>query len=228
MAKKVTITGSNFLRSTSDAWGGKNQTQSDQSVYGIPVPAGAEWGANKDEVERFIKAQLGSKFADFRTTEPDANNFIHILCFASVEDATSYDSDPVAGESLIVKNLTIPISTASIDSYVASLTTSRSTSLQYLVKDGDSFRIPLRFNATHIIAATSQQEPMSGNGTLIVERSANGTTWTQVYTRTIATSSESTGFPIDLDIKGMMNVGSLNYIRLRATFPYTDNEGTER
>ena len=226
MAKKVTITGSNFLRSTSDAWGGKNQTQSDQTVYGIPVPAGAEWGANKDEVERFIKAQLGSKFADFRTTEPDANNFIHILCFASVEDATSYDSDPVAGESLIVKNLTIPISTASIDSYVASLTTSRSTSLQYLVKDGDSFHIPLRFNATHIIAATSQQEPMSGNGTLIVERSANGTTWTQVYTRTIATSSESTGFPIDLDIKGMMNVGSLNYIRLRATFPYTDNEGT--
>ena len=33
------------------------------------------------EVERFLKAQFGMKFGDFRTTSPDANNFIHILCF---------------------------------------------------------------------------------------------------------------------------------------------------
>lgn len=180
------------------------------------------------EVETFLKAQIGDKFGDFRTTQPDEHNFIHLLCFSTEDDAHAWDEDPQGSASLVLKDITIPISTASVDSYVLSLSTSRSTSIQYLVKDGDSFPVPLRLNATHIVAATSSQEAMSGNGTLIVERSSDGTSWTQTHTQTMAASSESTGFPLELDLKGMLEEGSLNYIRLRATFPYTDIEGVEK
>lgn len=235
MAKKITIAGSNLLETLSNPWGGVNDTDSVITVHGTTIPIGAEWGMNRGEVERFIKAKLtehetaiGTKFADFRISEPDSNNFLHLLCFATSDDASAYDSDPVEHAGLIKKNITIPISTTSTDSYIGQLATNRSTSVQYLVKDGDSFTIPLRFNAYHVIAATSQQEAMSGNGTLIVERSQNGTTFVQVHQQQIATSSESTGYPTTIDLKGMLNEGSTNYVRLRVVFPYTNHEGEQK
>ena len=228
MAKKITINGSNKLSQISDDWGGKNESNESQIVYGITIPPGVEWGMNRGEVERFIKEQFGTKFGDFRTTDPDANNYIHILCFATAADAAVWDNDETEGAELILKDLTIPISTASVDSYMAQLATSRSTSTQYLVKDNDDFVVPLRFNALHIIAATSSQEYMSGNGTLIIERSVNGSTWTQVKTMTIAASSASTGYPTELNLKGLLLEGTANYIRLRVSFAYTDNEGTAK
>ena len=233
MAKKIVITGLNLLTTTGDAWGGVNSGSEPVSIHGTTVPAGKEWGINRDEVERFVKAQLATKIGDFRTTSPDANNFIHILCFATKADAALYDNDPETygpgGESdKVVKNLTIPISTASVDSYIGTLSVGRSTSTQYLVRDGESFEIPVRFNAKHIIAATSQQEAMSGSGTLIVEHSQNGTTWTQVATQTIAASQEETGYPDTVDLQGLLVTGTLNHIRLRVVFPYTDYEGESK
>lgn len=190
-------------------------------------------GHSGQEVERFLKAQLGTKFGDFRTTSPDANNFIHILCFATKADATLYDNDPETygpggSQDKVVKDLPIPISTASVDSYIGTLSVNKSTSTQYLVKDGESFVIPMRFNAKHIIAATSQQEAMSGTGTLIIERSPNGTTWTQVMTQPIAASAEDTGYPDSVDLKGLLLTGSANHVRLRVLFQYTDYEGEQK
>ena len=227
MAKKITITGENLLTSLSQPWGGVNDTASPITVHGTTVPAGAEWGINRGEIERFLKAQYGTKFGDFRTTEADSNGFIHLLAFATTAVAAIWDADPEAGASLIIKNLTIPISTASTDSYAAQLTTSRSTATQYLVKDGTSFIVPLRFNALHVIAATSTTEYMSGNGTLIVERMQNSQ-WVQIATQTIAASSESTGYPAQFDLKGLLATGTVNQIRFRATFGYTDFEGESK
>ena len=228
MEKKITIEGLNLLTNLSQPWGGVNNTEQTITVHGQDVPPGKEWGINREEIERFVKAQYGTKIGDFRTTDPDEHNFIHLLCFATKADASAWDADPGGNPGLVVKDLTIPISTASVDSYLGTLATSRSSSTQYLVRDGDSFEIPLRFNVTHIMAATSTQEPMSGNGTLIVEQSVNGTTWTQVTARTIAASSESTGYPFTIDIKGLLTEGSVNYIRLRVNFQYTDGEGTAK
>ena len=61
MAKKVTINGSNIISSLSDAWGGTNNSSSAQTIHGTSVPAGAEWGINRGEVERFVKAQMSSQ-----------------------------------------------------------------------------------------------------------------------------------------------------------------------
>ena len=226
--KKIVIEGQNLLTNITQPWGGVNDGESAITVYGTQVPPGYEWGVNRDEIERFMKTQYNTKFGDFRTTDPDQNNFIHMLCFATKADAAAWDEDPEGAAGLIVKDLTIPISVANVDSYVATLSTNRLTGTQYLVKDGDDFLIPLRLNATHIIAATSSQEPMSGSGTLIVERSTNGTDWTQVRSSTMAAVSEQTGYPLTINMKGLLIDGNLNYIRLRATFPYTDNEGQSK
>lgn len=227
MAKRIIIQGSNLLTSLSDDWGGVNNTGAEITIHNTAIPDGAEWAINKGEVERFIKAQYGIKFGDFRTTDPDEHNFVHLLCFATTEDASAYDSDPTQ-TGLVIKDLTIPISTATVDSYVATLVTSRSTTTQYLVKDGGSFEIPLRFNATHIIAATSTQEAMSGNGVLYVERSQNGTSWTQIMKQNIAASTENTGYSASVDPKGLLIEGTSNYIRLRTTYSFVDGDGNER
>ena len=226
MAKKITINGSGFLSDLTQAWGGTNETDAQQTIHGTAVPPGAEWGINRGEVERYIKQVLGAqgnvlgqKVGDFRTTSPDQNNFIHILCFASKEDAALYDTDSDTYGILIIRDLVIPISTVQADTYLVSLSSDRSATVQYLVKDGGEFIIPLRFNITRVIAATSSQEAVSDNGTLIVERSPNGTSWTQVYSRSMASSMEADGFPDSIDLKGLLREGNLNYIRLRASYP---------
>lgn len=232
MAKKITITGSEHLTSLDDEWGGINNSEGPINKYGTVVPAGAEWGMNRGEVERFIKTQFKGKFGDFRTTEPDERSFIHLLCFATTGDANLYDTlieeHPEEANALVVKNLTIPIPTISSDSYLATLATSRSTSTQYLVKDGDSFEIPLRLNVTHTIAATNTPEPLYGIGRLTVQCSVNGTSWENVIKTNIDAVGETSGYPTTINMKGLLSEGRLNYIRISASFPYTDNEGVER
>ena len=227
MAKKITINGTNLLTDITQPWGGVNTGSEPIQVHGTTVPAGAEWGINRDEVERFLKSQFGTKFGDFRTTDPDTNGFIHILAFATKADAAVWDEDPEAGAALVIKDLTIPISTASTDSYAALLVTELSTATTYLVQDGASFIVPLRFNAVHVVAATSSTEYMSGNGTLIIERMTGGS-WVQQSQQTIAASSETSGYPTEVDLKGLLATGSVNQVRLRVTFTYTDFEGETR
>lgn len=57
MAKKITIPGTNILTSKNDPWGGVNNTNAPITVHGVTIPAGAEWGINKGEIERFLREQ---------------------------------------------------------------------------------------------------------------------------------------------------------------------------
>ncbi len=222
MAKKVTITGTNLLTTLAQAWGGT--ADSATTIYGTPVPAGAEWGVNKAEVERFIKSVLSSlgttKAGDFRWHRPSDSNYFYLLLFATKGDAEEWDADNTLENYIARRQL--PISAVQSDSYVAQLRTSRSTSTQYLMKDGDSFEVPLRFNAIYINGMMSTQEYISAYGVLTVERSVNGTTYTEVSRQTISASMDDEGFPITLDLKGLLVEGSANYIRLRASY---DNNG---
>lgn len=58
MAKKKTIPGIRILQNITDPWGGVNNEGHDIEVYGTIVPAGMEWGVNREEVERFMKEVL--------------------------------------------------------------------------------------------------------------------------------------------------------------------------
>jgi len=64
MAKKITIPGTNILTSKNDPWGGVNNTNAPITVHGVTIPAGAEWGINKGEIERFLREQHISAAAE--------------------------------------------------------------------------------------------------------------------------------------------------------------------
>ena len=229
MAKKVTITGTNKLSSLNDAWGGVNSDNSAQTIHGTSVPAGAEWGMNREEVERFIKQQFGTKFGDFRWQRPQDSNYYYLLVFATKADATAWDGDNTITN--YIQRLQLPISAVQSDSYTATLSTSRtgsSAGTPFLIKRGENWNVPVRLNAWHIIAATSSQDPIAATVQLIVERSTNGTDWTQVRTATISTSESTSGYPNSVNIGKDLDTGqdAQYQVRLRVeAIPYTDNEG---
>jgi len=178
------------------------------------------------EVEAFIKKEFGKRAGAVRWVQD--GTFYNIQIFASAADKAAYISDPVENAALLLDEQQLPISSTTSDSYVARLYCNRDTSKNYAVKDGDSFEASLRFSALHIIAATSEQEGMSGNGTLIIERSTDGSTWTRVATQSIASSDPTAeNFPTTVDVGKYLLTGRQNYIRLRATFGYTDPSGAD-
>lgn len=185
---------------------------------------GQPYGYDKEQVEALVKGQFKKRFGAIRTTVVD--NYIHILGFATEADATNYMADPTTYASLLIQDFPTQIAASQGDSYYALLSTDRSTSTQYLVKDGDSFDIHLRLNAIHSIQAMGgAQEYLSGNGTLYVEQGTNGSDFPNVTTFTIQASSNDSGYPTTINLKGLLANGRTNHIRLRATFPYIDNEG---
>ncbi|MBQ7157773.1 MAG: hypothetical protein IJR86_08285 [Bacteroidaceae bacterium] len=227
MAKKVTIDGSNKLSQLSDDWGGKNESGSSQTKYGVSIPAGAEWGMNRGEVERFIKQQFGKKAGAFRWQQD--GTFYKLQVFATEADKAAYIADPENNAALLLAEQQLPISSVQSDSYVARLYCNRDNVAQYVAKDGSPFIVGLRFSATHIIAATSEQEGMNGSGTLIIERDTSGNgNFTQVGTRSIVSVEPgTTGYPVEVDLGPYLAEGRVNVIRMRASFRYSDNNGEQ-
>ena len=229
MAKKVTITGTNKLSSLNDAWGGVNSGNSAQTIHGTSVPAGAEWGMNREEVERFVKEQFGTKFGDFRWQRPQDSNYYYLLVFATKADATAWDGDNTLTN--YIQRLQLPISAVQSDSYTATLSTSRtgsSAGTPFLIKRGENWNVPVRLNAWHIIAATSTQDPIAATVQLKVERSTDGVNWTQVRTATISTSEGTTGYPNSINVGKDLDTGQDAQYQLKISveaIPYTDNEG---
>lgn len=178
------------------------------------------------EVEAFIKKVFGQRAGAVRWVQD--GSFYSIQLFASPSDKAAYISDPVGNAELLLDEQQLPISTSQTDSYVARLYCDRDTSRNYAVKDGDTFNASLRFSALHIIAATSEQEGMSGNGTLIIERSTDGTNWTRMATQPIVSSEPSAvDYPTTVNVGQYLLTGRQNQIRLRATFGYTDSNGDD-
>ena len=178
------------------------------------------------EVEAFVKQQLSSMYGYIRpSSSVDSNTFYHIECFNSAADALLYDTDPETYAALKLQDMTLPIATVSSDSYMASLSCNKLTSNNYVVKDGGAFEIGVRYTSVHIIGATSQSENFGANGMLIIERSVNnGTSWTQVATQVIRSSDlDVTTYPDTINVGQYLTASSVNLIRLRVSFQYTDD-----
>ena len=213
MAKKITIQGTNLLESLGDAWGGVNDTQAPITPYEgkgaeTVVPPGKEWGVTKDEVERFIKAQLGTKVGDIRWHKPESSNYYDLLVFATKADATAWDADKTLENYIGRKQL--PISAVQSDSYIATLSTSKTgstTQAPFVVKRGEDWVVPVRLNAWHIISATGQQIFIPVTATVVVERSTNGQNWTQVRTATVSSTESESGFPNSINVGPSLDTG---------------------
>ena len=179
------------------------------------------------EVENAIKAFLGTKFGDFRTTDADENNHIHILCFATPEDAELYDDDPVTYAGLVIKDLMIPINVTQGDVYISDLATSTDTAIDYIVADADDFNVNLQFKATLYRSATGDRVNYGGNGTITIERSVNGGAYEVVGTTQAASQDpDSETYPFELNIGKYLSAGANNAIRLSASYTYTTAQGT--
>lgn len=104
MAKKVTINGSNLLSDLSQDWGGRNTGDSAQTIHGTSVPAGAEWGLNRGEIERFIKEQFKGKAGVFHYDQ-DTSKY---LVFADDADRDLYLSDREEYAELLIGTFDAP------------------------------------------------------------------------------------------------------------------------
>ena len=131
---KITIEGQNLLNSLDDDWGGQNNTQESITPYSeqgasTPVPAGAEWGMNRGEVERFIKAQLTSAagaITCFKVVQDqDQQNVIAGFrnedAYEEWRELSDEDKWGSAGQAYIVSYAVLPSAEGS-DAYTVSLT----------------------------------------------------------------------------------------------------------
>ena len=234
MAKKVTIEGSNLLQNLNDDWGGVNNSQGSVTPYSgqgasTPVPAGAEWGMNRGEVERFIKSRFkGSIGFLIWSDEIDASNFYHLLGFATEYDYELWSEDSEEYSDLLLVDIALPISTVQGDSYGAYLFTSADTTANIVVAERE-LSIPLRFHAVR--NSNGERLNMGAKGTLQIQRSMdNGSTWTTVGT--LAGAIDSTDYSntttyTNIEIGQFLAEGR-QLIRIRASFTYTDDNNQDR
>lgn len=196
------------------------------------IQDGKLYGYDKARVEAFLKAQFGTKSGAVRWNKPEGENYYYLLLFDTAEHAVAWDEDPTSVEPIETQQL--PISTIQADSYLATLSTSKtgsSISSPFVMKKGLSWVVPLRFNVWRIMAAMGgEREAIVGTGTLTVERSANGVNWdTTTITKSISAVDVTEGFNDSVNIGSFVDTGqdAQLQVRLRASLTYTDNEGNE-
>lgn len=163
------------------------------------------------EVETFIKNEFKKKIGAVRFYKRSEDaTYYRIQGFASSEDKALYESDPETYASLVVEEVEVPISTVKSDSYVATLATSKTGSTAqapFVIKRGEDWVVPVRLNAWHLIAATGQQIFIPITATIIVERSSNGQSWTQVRTATVSSTESESAFPNNINIGPSLDTG---------------------
>ncbi len=228
MAKKVKIPGSDLLHSLDQPWGGVNDTDETIVIYGVEIPPGAEFGMNRGEVERFIKAQLASKSGYMRIPrEKSENGFYFIQGFASQAAAALYDEDQEEHADLLLFTVEIPISTEQ-DSYGAYLFTTLDQTADIVVAE-PTLNVNFRFHAVKV--TNGERLNMGAKGTLTIQRSLdNGNTWESF---TLANAINSTDYS-NTETYTQINLGpylSKEYsqlVRVRASFRYVDENDEEK
>lgn len=218
MAKKVTIQGSGILQDLLDAWGGVNTSNTPITPYSdrgatTIVPAGAEWGVNRGEVERFIKDMLGENFAKYGYLHIPLTKFddgyYHLRCYLNEE---AYLADPTD----FIQDIQIPISTDKGVSYSARLVASTNALTDIVVADR-AYTTGLRF--TSILNDNGDIQNAGENGTLNFQRSVDGgMTWSSVGTATILSrNTDDTGFD-QFEIGQYLVLDRKTIIRVNASY----------
>lgn len=238
MAKKIKIQGTGHLHSITDPWGGVNETDHEIEVYGTIVPAGAEWGMNRDEVERFMKECFGKKKAGaiHNTTTRQQDNFKHTWGFATEADKETYLAALDAleeGETLDEETAAlrifdepIPINEEQGTTYSARLTTSIVDTTAAIAVTEPVLDVPLRFCG--VVNDNGTIDNVGVNGTINIWRSANGVDWGNPIG-----SQQLPSRKLDYEAYDSVNIGQYlqegeYQYRFQASFQYEDSEGVTR
>ena len=227
MAKKVTITtnpGQELLTSLSQDWGGKNESAEAISINGISVPAGAEWGINRGEVERFIKSELGKRASVMKVVT--ANNYAYIVGFASETDYHTWaDAGSDIASTIPLFAERIPIAVNTTVQFVARLTVDADPDQQIVaIKQG--YNVGVQFNAQRTDAGGT--EDLTATGTLqIFRRTTANDDWPAVPVASMRLASVPTGSTdftlVDIG-KYFIPNNDTQQIALRVTYSETDDE----
>lgn len=205
----------------------------DLSVPWSGTDAQGQYGYDKSRVEDLLKQQIGSKYSDFRTSPPDANNYIHLYFFVTEEDAASYDElkddQPEEAYALVAKDLIIPINTAQADSFNSYLYTTMDPTADIVVSEA-SLDVSLRFCAVKI--SNGERQNLGSRGTLTIQNSLdNGVTWNTVATLDSVINSvdyDQTEIFFTFNLGQYLSKEYTQFLRVRASFKYTDEEDVER
>ena len=237
MAKKIKITGNDLLHTINDDWGGVNNTSENIEIHGFTIPPGVEWGMNREEVERFIKAQFKGRVGClYVTTERQQDNYKHIWGFATEADKVTYlealdaleEGETLDEETAALRicDAAIPINEEQGVNYSARLSTSIVDTTAAIAVTEPVLDVPLRFCG--VVNDNGTIDNVGVNGTINIWRSSNGVDW---------------GNPIGsqqlpsrgLDYEGYDSVSIGQYLqegeyqyRFQASFQYEDSEGVTR
>lgn len=225
------------MHSLDQPWGGVNDTDETMVVYGVEIPPGAEFGMNRGEVERFIKALFKGRIGSlYFTPQRQEDNFKHVWGFANEADKNTYLEALAALEegetldeetaALRICDEAIPINEEQGVNYSARLTTSIVDTTAAIAVTEPVLDVPLRFCG--VVNDNGTIDNVGVNGTINIWRSSNGVDW---------------GNPIgsqqlpsrNLDYEGYDSVSIGQYLqegeyqyRFQASFQYEDSEGVTR
>ena len=191
-------------------WGG------DASTDNQPVSGG--------RVQEWLKTNINGRYGFLNMRFNESESMYYIECFTSEDDYKKYESDKLAYESLLLQSVQIPISTVEGDTFTATLKTSLKNDANIVVVDG-LLEVPLNYRSIKI--SQIGNENANYTGTLVVERSTDGSTWNVVGTIPNALISKELD---DTDSYQNVNIGQFlaqgrQMVRVRATYNYTNDEG---
>lgn len=179
---------------------------------------------NGRQVQDFVKAEFGKRFGYLNMRFNESESMYYIECFTSEDDYKAYEADKEANKKLLLQSVQIPISTIEGDTFTATLKTSLKNDANIVVADGN-LEVPLNYRSIKISQIGNENANYAG--TLVVERSTDGSTWNVVGNIPNALISKDLD---DTDTYQKVNIGQFlaqgrQQIRVRATYNYTNDEG---
>ena len=244
MARKVTIQGEELVNSLEEPWGGQNDTGDAVDIHGTEVPAGSEWGLNRKEVERFIKAQFGTKTGClYVTPRKQTDNYYHLWGFATEATRDAYLEAVAAlqpGQSLDEETAALRLADEAIpiNEEVGTTFAARLTLL-----DISDEAHPVTLEGTNPIVAVTREYNIgvrycgiqndSGeisnageSGTLTVQRSTDGgNNWTTVGTAQLTSLNPDSEAYVKLNIAQWFATTNPQQLRMRVGFTKRDDQG---
>ena len=202
-------------------------------IYNGEINMNTDWGdadgqgtpLNGAQVQQFIKDELGNRFGYLNMRFNESESMYYIECFTSEDDYKKYEADKEAYGNLLLQSVQIPISTVEGDTFTATLKTSLKNDANIVVADGN-LEVPLNYRSIKISQIGNENANYAG--TLVVERSTDGSTWNVVGNIPNVLISKDLD---DTETYQKVNIGQFlgqgrQQIRVRATYNYTNDEGS--
>lgn len=183
--------------------------ESDKYIHSAIKGYGEDWREhNGAEVQEFLERMLKERVGHLhRTSEKEADGNFHLYGFSSEADCMEWMADPENNGHLIITDVTLPEGGGGSmgASYTLKLHTDSPTTIVGTAKD---ITVGIRFTSQEYDPITQTASDTGESGTLTIQTSTNGTTWTTRKTMEIESeASDSTEYR-QIDLSPYLTGGS--------------------